>query len=71
MATESKWAERIWSVVGLLAAVAGGGACVKVFVNSDAAPAQPKAAIIQPAPATTAPCYPPPAKASCATPMRW
>ncbi len=57
MATESKWAERFWAVVTLLAAVAGGGACVKVMIGSDG---PPKPALALPAPP---PCYqPPPAR---------
>jgi len=72
MATESKWAERFWSVVTLVAAVAGGGACVKVMIGSDSTP---KAASVQPAPTTPTqiPCYqpPPPAKITCGTPAKW
>jgi len=70
MATESKWAERFWSVVTLVAAVAGGSACVKVMIGSDS---PPKPAVVQPAPAMPAPCYqpPPPAKMICGTPAKW
>jgi hypothetical protein len=65
MAVESKWTERFWSVVTLLAAVAGGGACVKVMIGSDPAPTQTR-----PAPAIAAPCDPP-MKTTCGTPARW
>ena len=72
MATESKWAERFWSVVGRLAAAAGGGACVKVMIGSDAKSDAPKAAVVQPAPAMPTPCHqPPPVKATCGTPAKW
>jgi len=55
--------------VTLVAAVAGGAACVKVILDSDPAP-QPAA--VQHAPTMPSPCYqPPPAKMICGTPAKW
>jgi len=72
MATENKWAERFWSIVTLVAAVAGGGACVKVILGSDPAPTSPQPAAVQHAPTMPSPCYqPPPAKPTCGTPAKW
>lgn len=66
MVIESKWTKRFWAVVTLLAAAVGGGAGVKVMIGSGTAPAQPKAAVVQP---VKPPCYQSPP--TCGTSAKW
>ena len=69
MATESKWAEQFWSVVTLMAAVAGGGACVNVMIGPAPAPAPAMPVHSQSVPNT--PCYqPPPIQNTCGSMAR-
>ena len=77
MATENKWTERAWAVVSLLAAVAGGGACVKVMIGSpdggSVAPGERRGVSppVQPvSPPVQTPC-PPAAKSACGSAPRW